>query len=120
LLPSRKGKHKTSGDMQAGRREGVGAAAAQAACRQRTQLWRRLAGARAERTPNMSCMDVTLDVSQLDMSALKLFKLWKSSLMSVMAETSQPAMGPYPAVAVATLALYAWAAVFRELLLVKT
>jgi hypothetical protein len=98
----------------------VGAAAAQAACRQVTQVRRRLAGARAERTRNMVLMVVTLDVSQLDMSALKLFKLWKSSLMSVMAETSQPAMGPYPAVAVATLALYAWAAVFRELLLVKT
>jgi hypothetical protein len=50
VLPSRKGKHKKSGDRRAGRREGVGAAAAQAACRQRTQLWRRLAGARAERT----------------------------------------------------------------------
>ena len=33
-----------------GRREGVGAAAAQAACRQRTQLWRLLGGARAEHT----------------------------------------------------------------------
>ena len=29
--------------------------------------------ARAERTRNMPCMSVTLDVSQLDMSALKLF-----------------------------------------------
>ena len=37
VLPSRKGKLKTSGDRRAGRREGVGAAAAQAACRQRTQ-----------------------------------------------------------------------------------
>jgi len=49
-LPSRKGKHKQSGDRRAGRREGVGASAAQAGCRQRTQLWRLLAGARAERT----------------------------------------------------------------------
>jgi len=49
----------------AGRRERVGAAAAQAGCRQRTRLWRRLAGARAERTSNMPCMVVTLDVSQL-------------------------------------------------------
>ena len=49
-LPSRKGKHNKSGDRRAGRREGVGAAAAQAGCRQRTQLWRLLAGARAERT----------------------------------------------------------------------
>jgi hypothetical protein len=60
--------------MRTGRREGVGAAAAQAGCRQRTQLWRLLAGARAERTANMWYMFVTLDVSQLDMSALKLFK----------------------------------------------
>jgi len=65
LLPSRKGRHKQSGDRRAGRREGVGAAAAQAGCRQRTQLWRLLAGARAERTLNMACMVVTLDVSQL-------------------------------------------------------
>ena len=50
-LPSRKGKHKTSGDRRAWRRKrGGAAAAAQAACRQRTQVWRRLAGARAERT----------------------------------------------------------------------
>jgi len=63
-------------------------------------------------------MVVTLDVSQLDMSALKLFKSLKSSLMSVMAETSHSAMGPYAAVAVATLALYSWAAVCREPLLV--
>jgi hypothetical protein len=31
--------------------------------------------ARAERTPNMLFMFVTLDVSQLEMSALKFFKL---------------------------------------------
>jgi hypothetical protein len=49
----------------AGRREGVGAAAAQAACRQRTRLWSGLAGARAERTPNIWLMVVTPDVSQL-------------------------------------------------------
>jgi hypothetical protein len=64
-LPSRKGKHKQSGDRRAGTREGVGAAAALAACRQRTRLWRLLAGARAERTLNMYAMVVTLDVSQL-------------------------------------------------------
>jgi len=50
VLPSRKGKHNKRGDRQAWRREGVGAVAAQAACRQRTRLWRLLAGARAERT----------------------------------------------------------------------
>jgi len=49
-LPSRKGKHRQSGDRRAGRREGVGAAAAQAACRRRTQVQRLLAGPRAERT----------------------------------------------------------------------
>jgi hypothetical protein len=119
-LPSRKGKHKKSGDRRAGRREGVGAAAAQAACRQRTQLWRLLAGARAERTANMYLMSVTLDVSQLDMSALKSCSdEAKRLLMSVMAETSQSAMGPYAAVAVATSAMYSWAAVRREPLLVK-
>jgi len=64
-------------------------------------------------------MSATPDVSQLDMSALKLFKFWKRSLMSVMAETSHSAMGPYAAVAVATLALYSATAVLREPLLVK-
>ena len=34
-------------------------------CRQRTRLWRRLAGARAERTINMLTMVVTLDVFKL-------------------------------------------------------
>jgi len=53
VLPSQKEKHKKSGERRAGTREGVGAEAAQAGCRQRTQLWRRLAGARAERTRNI-------------------------------------------------------------------
>ena len=65
VLPSRKGKHKKSGNWRAGTRAGVGAAAAQAGCRQRTRVRRLLAGARAERTRNMLCMFVTLDVSQL-------------------------------------------------------
>ena len=39
--------------------------------------------------------------------------------MSVMAETSQTAMGPYFAIASVGLALYAWTAVFREVLVVK-
>jgi hypothetical protein len=43
----------------------VGAAAAQAGCREWTQLRRLLAGARAERTPNMPGMYVTLEISQL-------------------------------------------------------
>ena len=59
-------------------------------------------------------MLVTLEVSQLDMSASTFFKLSKSSLMSVMAETSQSAMGPYFAMADVGLALNIWTAVFRE------
>ena len=39
--------------------------------------------------------------------------------MSVTAETSQPAMGPYVAMAAVGLALYAWTAVCREALVVK-
>ena len=39
--------------------------------------------------------------------------------MSVMAETSQSAMGPYVAMAAVGLALYAWTAVCREALVVK-
>ena len=39
--------------------------------------------------------------------------------MSVMAETSQSAMGPYVAMAAAGSALYAWTAVCREALVVK-
>ena len=75
--------------------------------------------ARAGRTWNMCCMSVTLDVSQLEMSALKFFKLWKSQLMSVIIETSQPAMGPYVLMAAVGLALYAWTAVTSRALVVK-
>tara|TARA_B100000795_G_scaffold12703_1_gene8832 strand:- start:66 stop:218 length:153 start_codon:yes stop_codon:yes gene_type:complete len=50
-------------------------------------------------------MSVTLEVSQLDMSALNWFKFWKSWFMSVTAETPQLEMGPYVAVAVAVLAI---------------
>ena len=39
--------------------------------------------------------------------------------MSVMAETSQSAMGPYVAMAAVGLVLYAWTAVYREALVVK-
>ena len=39
--------------------------------------------------------------------------------MSVMAETSQTAMGPYFAIAAVGLVLYAWTAVCREALVVK-
>ena len=39
--------------------------------------------------------------------------------MSVMAETSQWAMGPYVATSGSRVVLYAWTAVFREALVVK-
>merc|ERR1719160_2088541 len=68
---------------------------------------------------NILYMFVTLDVSQLDMSALNCCRLLKRSDMSVTAETSQLAMGPYVSVAAAGLALYAWTAVCRELLSAK-
>ena len=54
---------------------GRGAAAAQAACSGKARL-KAYCGvrARAERTQNMPCMFVTLEVSQLEMSALKFVK----------------------------------------------
>ena len=55
----------------------------------------------------MRYMFVTLEVSQPEMSALKFFKSLKRELMSVMAETSQSAMGPYVTVAAVGLALKA-------------
>ena len=64
-------------------------------------------------------MSVTLEVSQLETSALKFFKSLKSSLMSVMAETHHSAMGPYCAMAAVGSALNAWTAVCREPLVVK-
>ena len=67
----------------------------------------------------MPFMVVTLEVSQLEMSTLKFFKPLKRSLMSVMAETSQLAMGPYVAMAAVGSVLYAWTAVCREALVVK-
>ena len=54
--------------------------------------------ARAERTRNMDPMSVTLDVSQLDMSALNC-KPEKSPLIFVTAETPQLESGPSVAVA---------------------
>ena len=67
----------------------------------------------------MPFMVVTLEVSQLEMSALIFCKSLKSQPMSVMADTHQSAMGPYVAVAVVGSALNAWTAVFREALVVK-
>ena len=91
----------------------VEAAAVQAACREAPTVEdERRAG--AERTINIDPMSVTLDVSQLDMSALKLLMPEKSSFMLVIAETPQLEMGPYVAVAEAGSALYAATAVRRE------
>ena len=67
----------------------------------------------------MLLMSMTLEVSQLDMSAVKFFKSLKSPLISVMAETSQSAMGPYVAIAEVAFALKARTATFRETVLVK-
>ena len=76
----------------------------QAACREAPNVDdERRAG--AERTENMDSMSVTLDVSQLDMSALNWAKPEKSPFMLVIAETSQLEMGPYVAVAEAASAL---------------
>ena len=68
---------------------------------------------------NIWYMVVTLELFQLEMSASKFFKSLKSPLMSVMAETSHAAMGPYVAVAEAASVLYASTAVVRSVLLVK-
>ena len=64
-------------------------------------------------------MVVTLEVSQLEMSALKFFMSLKSLFMSVISETHQSAMGPYSSMAAVGSALYAWTAVCREALVVK-
>jgi len=64
-------------------------------------------------------MVVTLEVSQPEMSVLKFVKPLKRLPMSVIAETSQSAMGPYVAVAAVGLALNSWTAVCREALVVK-
>jgi len=88
------------------RSEGVGqqtgATASSVQGRARLQIGGRTG---VDRTRNIRYMVVTLDVFQLEMSALKFFKAWKSSIMSVMAETSQSAMGPHFAVAAVGLAL---------------
>eukprot|EP00964_Phaeocystis_antarctica_P079950 scaffold49868_cov57-Phaeocystis_antarctica.AAC.3 len=64
ILPSRKGSIGKRGAKHGGRREGVGAVAAQAACREDPTV--EVAGrARAERTSNILYMTATLDVSKL-------------------------------------------------------
>ena len=65
-------------------------------------------------------MSVTLEVSQLEMSALKLGKLEKTALMLEMAETSQSAMGPYLAMVAAGSTSNSWAALFSQNTIVKT
>ena len=62
---------------------------------------------------------MTLEVSQPEMSALKFAKRRKRERMSVMAETSQPAMEPYVSVAASGLSLYARTAVCSSALVVK-
>ena len=94
-------------------------AATQVACIGRARLEAVGARARAVLTLNMLSMVVTLDVSHLEMSALKFGKETKRSSMSVMAETSKSAMGPCVAMAAVGSVSYAWTAVFREALSVK-
>ena len=76
-------------------------------------------GGGPQRTRNIPYMLVTREVSQLEMSALKFLKSSKSMHRSVMAETSQLAMGPYVASAEAGFASKAQTASFRESLLVN-
>ena len=76
----------------------------QAACRKASTV-RTERRARAERTENIHAMSVTLDVSQLEISALKSCMPEKRWLMLVTAETFQLEMGPYVAVAEAASAL---------------
>ena len=64
-------------------------------------------------------MFVTLEVFQLEISALIFCKSWKSPLMSVMAETSHLAMGPHFAVAAVGLASNSRTESIREVLVVK-
>ena len=67
----------------------------------------------------MAYMAVTLEVSQLEMSASKLCKFWKSPLMSVTLETSQSAIWPYFPIAAGLSLLNSVTAAFSEVLVVK-
>ena len=67
----------------------------------------------------MKPMVVTLEVSQLEMSPLKFRMSLKSPFMSVIAETSQSAMGPYFLMAAVGSALYARSAACSSALIVK-
>ena len=74
-----------------------------------------------QRTGNMRVMSVTREVSQPEMSALKLRRpsRLKSSLMSVTPETSQHSMAPYFAVVEAAFEEYSSTAFVREAFHVK-
>ena len=67
----------------------------------------------------MKLMSMTPAVFQLEMSALKDVMSLKSSDMSVMAETSQSAMGPYSAMAEAASSLNSSRAPSRAFRLAK-
>jgi len=67
----------------------------------------------------MANMVVTREVSQPEMSALKLLKPQKSQLMSVTPETHQSAMAPYFVVAAVASELYSAAAALSSALFVK-
>jgi len=77
VLPSRRERHAMRGEVRAGMREGVGWRRRKRHARGKADSRLLGARARAERTPNILRMLVTLEVSQLEMSALKFFKLLK-------------------------------------------
>ena len=105
------------GEVQAGRRQAAGdGGASRAQGKDRLQIGGRTG---VERTRNIWFMVVTPEVSQLETSASKFFMLEKIPLMSVIAETSQSAMGPHFVVASVGLLLNAWTAVFRVAVLMK-
>ena len=115
------------GEVRAGRRAGgrlegvVAQGLAMCGTRQGTERTRLETGGRAwaVHTSNIWLMSMTPEVSQPETSALNSPKSLKSSLMLVIAETSQPEMGPYVAMAEAALVLNAWAADRREAVSVK-
>merc|ERR1719424_2342665 len=72
----------------------------------------------ADASLNIFSMVVTPEVSQLEMSALKLPRSKKSSLMSVMPETFQLSMEPYVSSASPTLVLYKSTAVSSSALVI--
>ena len=75
---------------------------------------------KASAESNIQAMFVTLEVFQLDMSALKLRKLLKRLLMSVTPETPQSAMGPYTATAADAFKLNLTTADIRSTLVVNS